>query len=199
MAEMFADAGYTTAMFGKWHLGGRQGRFPTDQGFDEWWGIPNSTDESWWANNDRIPPDVKDKIHPSEILSITSKAGQPTVVKPYDLKQRPLMDGEPTDKTIDYIDKHAKAGKPFFIFLPFTLTHQPRLPRPEFAGKTGNRTWGDLLSQIDYDVGRIPDSLDTNGIANDTIVIFTSDNGGDFFYDGSFPGMWRRGTYFTRP
>jgi hypothetical protein len=78
-----------------------------------------------------------------------TKGGVPTRVKPYDLKQRPLMDVELTDKTVGYIDKHAKADKPFFIYLPYTLTHQPRLPHPDFAGKTGNGEWADLLTQID--------------------------------------------------
>ncbi len=57
MAEMLSDAGYATANFGKWHLGHTQGRFPTDQGFDEWYGIPNSSDESLWPDNPRYRPD----------------------------------------------------------------------------------------------------------------------------------------------
>ncbi len=103
---------------------------------------------------------------------------------------------ELTDLTIKYIDKHAKDDKPFFVFLPYTNTHIPRIPAPEFDGKTGNGPWADILLQTDTYVGSIMESLKNNGIDDKTIVIFTSDNGGDFYEDNSFPGMWR-GTYFT--
>lgn len=196
MAEMFKDAGYSTAMYGKWHLGDRPGRFPTDQGFDQWWGIPNSTDEAWWANNDRIPADVKAQVNPSQVLAVDRPGGEPVVVKPFDLKQRAVMDGELTEHSIQYIKQHAKAEKPFFLFLPYTQAHQPRLVSPEFDGKTGNGVWADLLMQTDTYVGRILDTLKEKGIEDNTIVIFTSDNGGDFYDDSSFAGPWR-GTYFT--
>ncbi len=106
------------------------------------------------------------------------------------------MDGELTDMTIDYINKHAKDEKPFFVFLPYTNTHIPRIPSIEFDGKTGNGAGADILLQTDTYVGNIMESLKNNGIDDNTIVIFTSDNGGDFYEDNSFPGMWR-GTYFT--
>jgi len=195
MPEMLSDAGYSTAMYGKWHLGSKPGRFPTDQGFDEWWGIPNSSNVSEWVDNPRIPADIKSKLPVPEILS-SVKNGKPTSVKSFDLKQKASVDGELTDMTIDYIDKHAKAEKPFFVFLSYTNTHVPRIPAPEFNGKTGNGAWADILLQTDTYVGNILESLKNNDIADNTIVIFSSDNGGDFYEDNSFPGMWR-GTYFT--
>ena len=80
MAEMLSDAGYATAMFGKWHLGDTQGRFPTDQGFDEWFGIPNSSDESYWPNNDLFRPGVHPQVkyqvrHGSEAWSGSARTG----------------------------------------------------------------------------------------------------------------------------
>ena len=117
-------------------------------------------------------------------------------MKPYDLKQRPLMDGELTDLTVAFIGKHAKAAKPFFCYVPYTLPHHPRLPHPDFTGKTRNGPWADMLAQTDAYVGEMLDAVDPLGLANNTIVIFTSDNGGDFFPDGSFPGPWA-GTFFT--
>lgn len=195
MAEMLGDAGYSTALYGKWHLGSKPGRFPTDQGFDEWWGIPNSSNISEWVDNSRIPADIVSKVPTPEIL--TSVKGEiPTSVKPFDLKQKASMDGELTDMTIEYIDKHAKDEKPFFVFLSYTNAHVPRIPSIEFDGKTGNGAWADILLQTDTYVGNIMQSLKNNGIDDNTIVIFTSDNGGDFYEDKSFPGMWR-GTYFT--
>ena len=195
MPEMLSDAGYSTAMYGKWHLGNRPGRFPTDQGFDEWWGIPNSSNIAEWVDNPRVPKELVSKVPTPEILTAV-KNGIPTSVKSFDLKQKAAMDGELTDMTIGYINKHAKDKKPFFVFLPYTNTHIPRIPSPEFDGKTGNGAGADILLQTDTYVGRIMKSLKDNGIDDNTIVIFTSDNGGDFYEDNSFPGMWR-GTYFT--
>ncbi len=195
MPEMLSDAGYSTAMYGKWHLGNKEGRFPTDQGFDEWWGIPNSSNIAEWVDNPRIPKEFVSKVPTPEILT-SVKNGTPTPVKSFDLKQKASMDGELTEMTIDYINKHAKDEKPFFVFLPYTNTHIPRIPSPEFDGKTGNGAWADILLQTDTYVGNIMESLKKNGIDDNTIVIFTSDNGGDFYEDNSFPGMWR-GTYFT--
>ncbi len=195
MPEMLSDAGYSTTMYGKWHLGNKAGRFPTDQGFDEWWGIPNSSNVSEWVNNPRLPKELASKVPVPEILT-SVKNGVPTSVKPFDLKQKASMDGEITGMTIGYIDKHAKDEKPFFVFLAYTNAHVPRIPAPEFDGKTGNGAWADILLQTDTYVGNIMKSLKSNGIDDNTIVIFTSDNGGDFYEDNSFPGMWR-GTYFT--
>lgn len=195
MPEMLGDAGYSTAMYGKWHLGNKPGRFPTDQGFDEWWGIPNSSNISEWVNNPRIPADIVSKVPVPEILT-SVKNGKTKSVKTFDLAQKASMDGELTDLTINYIDKHAEDENPFFVFLSYTNTHIPRIPAPEFAGKTGNGVWADILLQLDTYVGNIMESLKDNGIDDNTIVIFSSDNGGDFYEDNSFPGMWR-GTYFT--
>ena len=64
MAEMLSDAGYATGMFGKWHLGHTKGRLPTDQGFDEWYGIPNSTDESLWPDQPQFNEMVKENLSP---------------------------------------------------------------------------------------------------------------------------------------
>ncbi len=195
MPEMLSDAGYSTAMYGKWHLGSKQGRFPTDQGFDEWWGIPNSSNVSEWVNNPRLPKELASKVPVPEILT-SVRNGIPRSVKSFDLKQKASMDGELTDLTVKYIDKHAGDEKPFFVFLAYTTAHIPRTPAPEFDGITGNGPWADVLLQTDTYVGNVMESLERNGIDDNTIVIFTSDNGGDFYEDNSFPGMWR-GTYFT--
>jgi len=195
MAEMFSEAGYATAIYGKWHLGNSPGRYPTNQGFDEWWGIANSTDEANWVDNDRVPEDVTALLDLGVVVE--SRRGEaPVRVKAFDRAQRARMDDELTERAVSYIERQAVAGKPFFLYLPLTQTHQPRIPAPEFAGRSGNGVWGDLLMQIDAYVGRILDALERSGIADDTIVVFTSDNGGDFYEDASFPGMWR-GTYFT--
>ncbi len=196
MAEMFADQGYATAAFGKWHLGHTPGRFPTDQGFDEWYGIPNSTDEAYWPSNSRY----KDGVHPFvryEYIMQGRKGGEPEKVKVYDLDARRTIDGELTDRALDFIERQHQAKVPFFLYLPYTQTHLPVLPAAEFDGITGNGMWGDILTQIDAYTGRILDKVDELGLADDTIFIFTSDNGpeGKAPFEGS-AGPWR-GVYFT--
>jgi arylsulfatase len=173
MAEMLADAGYTTGMFGKWHLGRTPGRFPTDQGFDEWYGIPNSTDESVYSEMQGFAESGVDETYVME----GKKGSTPEKVRPYRLDYRPLIDRDLTDRALDFMRRSADGDKPFFIYLPYTATHFPTMPHPDFVGKSGNGLWGDLLMQIDGYLGELLDALDDLGIAESTILIFTADNG----------------------
>ena len=90
---------------------------------------------------------------------------------------RPLIDRDLTDRAIEFMRKQAGANKPFFIYLPYTATHFPTLPHPDFKGKSGNGSWGDLLMQIDSYIGELLDTVDELGIAGETIFVFTADNG----------------------
>jgi arylsulfatase len=200
MAEMLSDAGYVTGMFGKWHLGHTKGRFPTDQGFDEWYGIPNSTDESLWPDQPQFNEVVKENLSPfavPEYVYEGNKGSDPKKVKVYDSELRPEIDRECTDRAKDFIKRQAEAGKPFFAFRPYTQTHMPVIPSKEFAGRSGNGDWGDVLMQIDVYTGELLDTLDELGIADNTIFIFTSDNGPEMLpgHNG-WSGPWR-GSYFT--
>jgi arylsulfatase len=200
MAEMLSDAGYATGMFGKWHLGHTKGRFPTDQGFDEWYGIPNSTDESLWPDQPQFNDLVKENLSPyavPEYIYDGKKGSDPKKLKVYDSAARLEIDRECTDHAKDFIRRQAKAGKPFFAFLPYTQTHMPVVPSKEFAGKSGNGDWGDVLMQIDAYTGELLDTIDELGLADDTIFIFTSDNGPEMLpgHQG-WSGPWR-GSYFT--
>ncbi len=203
MAEMLSDAGYATGMFGKWHLGHTEGRFPTDQGFDEWYGIPNSSDETTWKALDGYAESGVEGTYIYE----GKKGSPPRKVMDYDLEQRPLIDLELTKRSIDFMKRQVKAKKPFFLFVPYTLAHYPALPHPDFAGKTGNGRWADVLAQIDAYNGMLLDAIDELGIGDDTLFIFTSDNGPEAFPEGTntgsvdYPipgtaGPWR-GTLFT--
>lgn len=196
MAEMFADAGYSTAMYGKWHLGQTAGRFPTDHGFEEWYGIPNSSNDAFWPGNPRFREGVHPYVKLTQVLE--SKKGQvPREVKVYDRTARAEMDGEITRRALDYMERQAKSRKPFFLFLPYTQPHMPITPAAEFEGKTRNGEFADVLAQMDAYTGRLLDQVDRLGIRDNTVFIFTSDNGAEATmpYHG-FNGPWR-GTYFT--
>jgi len=203
MAEMLSAAGYATGMYGKWHLGRTEGRFPTDQGFDEWYGVPNSTDEAVYSSMQGFS-----ESGVAETFVMESKRGStPKKVRPYRLDYRPLIDRDLTDRAINFIKRQARANKPFFVYLPYTATHFPTMPHPDFVGKSGNGSWGDLLMQIDSYIGELLDTLDDLGIADNTIFIFTADNGPEALgYESTnlttetamhgSPGPWRS-TLFT--
>ena len=106
LPEILSKAGYSTGMFGKWHLGHTEGRFPTYQGFDEWYGIPNSTDESLWPDQAQFNAVVKENLSPYAVPEYVyeGKRGEtPQKVKVYDSSLRPEIDRELTDHAKDYM------------------------------------------------------------------------------------------------
>jgi arylsulfatase len=193
MAELMSDAGYATGMYGKWHLGDFKGRFPTDQGFDEWYGIPNTTDEAMYSSQGGFDPEL---VAPPVILKST-KGKTPEKVKNYDLNTRKTIDAELNQHAIKFMKSNAKAKKPFFAFIPYTQPHLPPTAHPDFEGKTGNGQWADMLAEIDFRAGEILDAIDDLKIRDNTIVIWMSENGPEQApsYYGT-AGPWR-GHYFT--
>jgi arylsulfatase len=193
IAESLSAAGYATALYGKWHLGSQEGRLPNDQGFDEWYGIPRTTDEALWPGS----PGYSEKIMPAQHLMEGRKGEKSRALKVYDVEQRRLIDAEITKRSIAFMEREVKAKKPFFMFATITQPHLPTLPNPAFAGKTGNGDWADMLAEMDHNVGQMLDAVDRLGVRDNTIVIFASDNGPEFIkpWDG-WAGPWR-GQYFT--
>jgi arylsulfatase len=180
MAEMLSEAGYATGMYGKWHLGRTKGRFPTDQGFDEWYGIPNTTDESVYSSLDGFAE--SGILEPFALDAV--KGSVPKKARVYNLDYRPLIDRDLTDRAISFMKKNAAAKQPFFIYLPYTATHFPTMPHPDFKGKSGKGPWGDILMQIDSYVGELLDIIGELGITDNTIVVFTADNGPESLSSG---------------
>jgi len=99
IAELLSDAGYSTGAFGKWHLGSEQGRLPNDQGFDEWYGIPRTTDEAFWPSE----PAAKASGVPFMHMMEGRKGEKSRDLAVYDLEQRRLIDTEITSRTIDFM------------------------------------------------------------------------------------------------
>src|SRR5271168_3310789 len=127
IAKLLSDAGYATALYGKWHLGGIDGRLPNDQGFDEWWGLKDSVDEAGYT----AWPLFKESGMPVPMLW-EGKKGEPSrPVMPLDLKVRPILDGQYViPKTIDYIKRKAAEKKPFFVYVGYTEVHPPMIANP---------------------------------------------------------------------
>lgn len=196
LAELLSDKGYATAIFGKWHLGDTPGRFPTDQGFDEWMGLPRSSDQAFWPDSDQFKPGVHPRVKPTRIM--TAKRGEtPKEGAVFDRAKRATLDRDITDHALDFIARKAKAGQPFFAYLPYTQTHEPVDAHPDWRGKTGNGAFADVLAQTDSYVGELLTKLDDLDITKNTIVIFTSDNGREGVPRSfGFTGPWR-GSMFS--
>jgi arylsulfatase len=195
LAEMLSESGYATALFGKWHLGDTEGRFPTDQGFDEWIGIPRSSDRAFWPDSNSFTPGS----HPDAVFThvMSAKRGEkPQEHEVYGREKRKTIDREITDQSIDFIKRKADGEQPFFVFLSYTQTHEPVDPHPDYYGKTGNGSFADVLAQTDDYVGEVLETLDNLGLKEDTIVIFTADNGREGVPRSfGFTGPWRSGMF----
>ncbi|MFP5475223.1 MAG: arylsulfatase [Gammaproteobacteria bacterium] len=193
LPQLLSQVGYATAHFGKWHLGDVAGRFPSDRGFDEWYGIPRTTDESQFTSSVGFDPSVVDLPYIME-----GRAGEPSrEVKLYDLEARRGIDADLVDRSCAFMQRHVAANRPFFLYLPLVHLHFPTLPHPDFAGSTGNGDFADSMAEMDHRVGQIVDEVERLGIADNTLFIFCSDNGPEFRapYRGT-AGPWR-GTYHT--
>lgn len=193
LAQLLSQRGYATAHFGKWHLGDVQGRLPSDRGFDEWYGIPRTTDESQFTSTVGYDPSVADIPHIME-----GRAGSPsTNVEVYNLDSRRRIDEALVDRSLDFIRRQHAASKPFFLYLPLTHLHFPTLPHRDFEGRTGHGDFADSMVEMDHRVGQVIDEIDALHLAQDTLFIFCSDNGPEFRapYRGT-AGPWR-GTYHT--
>src|SRR5262249_49801128 len=176
IAELLSDAGYATALYGKWHLGNTQGRLPNDQGFDERWGGKGSWDEAGYT----AWPLFKESGLPLPMIWEGKKGEQSKPVMPLDLNVRPIVDEKYIiPKTVDYIKRNAGAKKPFFVYVGYSEVHQPLIPNSNFSGKSTQRggLFAVLIGEMDYRVGQILDAIKEAGVDDNTIVILSSDNG----------------------
>jgi arylsulfatase len=193
LGDLFSEAGYATLCMGKWHIGDDDGRWPTDHGFDEWYGPPYSWDPALWTNDPWYDPkrDVVEYMHEGRR---DEKVVQKELLD-YDLKIN--VDDELNRRTLSFIEKCAKNDEPFFIYHNHSLMHFPVVPREEYRGKSGHGDWADCLLQLDGDFGLLLDKLDELGLREHTIVIFAGDNGNEEIQtDRGTAGFWE-GSYFT--
>lgn len=220
IAQTLSDAGYATAMWGKWHLGADPDeRGPVAFGFDEAVWCPRTADEVLWTMQSYFPEgsatsapyagDTEIPFEPQPIYSQRKGEAVETVAT-YDADFRAGFDRKITEWAIDFMGRSSQDDKPFYMFLPYTQVHIPTIPDPEYVGRTKRGNWADLLTQMDDFTGMVLDELDRLGIAEDTIVVWASDNGPDTTYRfpagdpdpfggqwQGFSGPWRGGLFTT--
>ncbi|KAJ5093564.1 alkaline-phosphatase-like protein [Penicillium angulare] len=193
LAECLKTNEYATAHHGKWHLGDIPGRYPSDRGFDEWFGIPRTTDETQFTSALGYTPEVAEL--PYVMKGKAGDASENMCV--YDLETRRLIDEMLVDRSKEWLTRKVEEKKPFFLYHPLVHLHFPTLPHNKFKGTTGQGDFADSMAEMDYRVGQIIDHIDDLGIRENTVFIFASDNGPEFRepYRGT-AGPWS-GTYHT--
>jgi arylsulfatase A-like enzyme len=197
IAELLSDSGYATALYGKWHVGSKVGRLPSDQGYDEWFGINEGSNAAAYTSTPQFDPTV------AEVPRLWQGVkGQPSVrTEVYDNEAKRLLDSGSTKRAIAFIKKNASIGKPFFTYVGFTHFHPPWGVHDDFENASGAGIYADTKLEVDHNVGQILDAIRSAGIADDTIVIPTGDNGAANYPSpgivtgevGGSNGPWRGG------
>lgn len=162
IADMLKSRGYATGCFGKWHLGHREGMMPTDQGFDVFFGVPYSNDMSQFHRHRETKYTYR----------LPLMAGKEIIE--WEPDQRYLTK-RCTEAAIAFIDAHH--DEPFFVYVPHSMPHIPIYASEDFEGKSPRGLYGDVIEEIDWSVGAIRAALERHGLTDDTLVIFTTDNG----------------------
>ncbi|PWJ53369.1 arylsulfatase [Dyadobacter jejuensis] len=165
IAEVVKKRGYATAIFGKWHLGSRKEFLPLQQGFDEFYGVPYSHD--MWPGH---PNQAHAQYPPLFWIEGNEKADAIAT-----LSDASALTPNITERAVGFIRKNK--SNPFFLYIPHPLPHVPLAASARFRGKSSRGIFGDVLMEIDWSVGQIMQELKAQGLDENTLVIFTSDNG----------------------
>jgi arylsulfatase len=191
LGDVFSEAGYATMCLGKWHIGDCDGRWPTDHGFDSWYGPPRSYDEALWETDPWYQPGRDPVAHMLE--GRKGETPRETAQLTFDLKRN--VDVDYQRRAFDFLDAQAQSQRPFFLYYNHSLMHLPVVPRDEYQGKSGNGNFADCLLQLDGDFGELLDKIDDLGLRDNTIVVFAGDNGNEEmvlhrgtagFFEGSY-------------
>jgi len=175
IARVLKEKGYQTSAIGKWHLGHLPQYLPINHGFDSYYGIPYSNDMDRISTIGAREALMNPKIEYFQVPLMRNKevierpADQTTIVKRY------------TQEAVNYIKSNK--NKPFFLYLAHSLPHVPLFASRDFRGKSERGLYGDVIEEIDWSVGQILNTLKQEGLAKNTYVVFTSDNGPWVIYD----------------
>lgn len=187
LPSLLKEAGYRTAMVGKWHLGFQENGYdkplpggPVDRGFDSYFGIRASTDiPPYFYIRDShavLPPTDRIEANNSDDWSpIQGKFWRAGGIAP-NLKLDEVLPRF-TDEAIAVINEHSGAPEPLFLYLAYPAPHTPWLPSEKFDGQSKAGLYGDFAEMTDAEIGRVLEALEANGIEENTLVVFTSDNG----------------------
>ena len=175
IAEMLKKKGYSTAIFGKWHLGHFKPFLPLQHGFDEYFGLPYSND--MWPVDFEGNPVTKDSERPWKINFpvLPLIEGNEKVGEVKTLEDQAQLVTQYTERALAFIKEHQ--SQPFFLYLPHTMPHVPLGVSEKYKGKSEQGMYGDVIMEIDWSVGQILKLIRELNLDNNTIVIFTSDNG----------------------
>jgi arylsulfatase A-like enzyme len=168
IAETLKLNGYETGMIGKWHLGHHSEFLPTRQGFDSFFGLPYSND--MWPNH----PENRDYYPPLPLI-----VGEETIAY---LEDQQELTSWYTYKSLEFIEKNQQ--KPFFLYLAHSMPHVPLFTSEKFKGQSEQGAYGDVMMELDWSVGQIREKLEKLGLTENTLIIFTSDNGPWLSYGG---------------
>ena len=174
IAEILKEKNYKTAVIGKWHLGYQKEFLPLNHGFDYYYGIPYSND--MWpvdfdGNQITNENDWRKKNYPQlPIIENFNKIGEVRT-----LEDQAQLTTNYTEKSIDFINMNA--DKSFFLYVPHSMPHVPIAASKKFKGKSKQGLYGDVIMELDWSLGEIVKALRKNGILENTMIIFTSDNG----------------------
>ncbi len=172
IAEICKQKGYATACFGKWHLGHHEKFLPKQHGFDEYFGLPYSND--MWPYHPgvrHLPMDERLERWPHLPLIDGNRTINPEV-SPEDQEQ---LTTQYTEHAVAFVEKNK--DRPFFLYVPHSMVHVPLYVSDKFKGKSERGLFGDVMMEVDWSVGQIMESLRKNGLDENTLILFTSDNG----------------------
>jgi len=197
IADQLKGLGYHNAIYGKWHCGEGEGRYPTDKGFDYWYGINGSWDSACWPEDKWFK---QENFEPEYIMESKGK-GDLQKHEVLDFKTRRNIDLKFLEKAKSWMEDSVKEDEPFFIYFNHSNMHFPVLPRKEYADSSNGGPVGDCIQMIDGDFKVLLDKIDTLGIKENTIVIIAGDNGRDTSFHSpnnrSAQGNWLGGYFST--
>lgn len=180
-------------MHGKWHIGDRDGSWPTDHGFDERYGPLHSYDECMWEKD---PWDVPGR-DPESYLLEGLKGHKPKEAEKLTYDGKRNIDVEYQRRAFRFMEESTAADRPFLLCFNHSLMHLPVVPRDEYRGKSAQGDWADCLLQLDGDFGALLDKLEQLGISDNTIVVFAGDNGNEEQLLHRGTAGFFEGSYFT--
>ena len=172
LAEMLKQRGYATAIFGKWHLGDRRKFLPLQHGFDEYYGLPYSNDMGPFGPRAEPAPPGSPRLQTPPIRVFD---GNEVVDEELTADEQPQLTTKYTERAVDFIAR--KHEGPFFLYVPHTMMHVPIFVSEKFRGKSGAGLYGDVMMEVDWSVGQILAALKEHGVEDNTLVVFTGDNG----------------------